>query len=348
VRTGLPSATESTRAKLDASFKEASRRKLLRLGASLRFVNEEVGRFLADDGSFSMRRFSFFLHRSWLLARGLAKGIRDKDERLLASLLLSAGGAPRPAKWLEVVTMGVLQRTAQSACTFDFKLRVVGSSEPDLAGRSVTYSLVFASKKGVPAGAYLQLPQPQKFTPKIFREGKVVRITDAAVALDERGAGRLMLGPQSTAKEGAVHTKWDSFLQFDAAAALERVKRHSPGPLDLAVELQEEVLVHDATLDDKPLRTTPERRIHLLTTPNNLAFDVVIPEGPDGEELYPRLKAALKPAKKPPLYGLAYYEFGRTLLLPLSVFKKDGPDLLTLSDKKFDLSALLGTLHIGR
>ncbi len=77
IATGLSTASAATRQKLDVSFKEASRRKLLRLGASLRYVNEELGRFLADASAFSGKRFAFFLHRSWLMARGLHEAIRD-------------------------------------------------------------------------------------------------------------------------------------------------------------------------------------------------------------------------------------------------------------------------------
>jgi len=350
VRTGLSSATESTRAKLDASFKEASRRKLLRLGATLRYVNDEVGRFLADDGAFSIRRFSFFLHRSWLLARGLAKGIRDKSDRLLGSLLLSGGGAPEPAASLEVVTLGVLKRTLANACTFDFRLRVVGAKERALVGRSLVYSLVFVRKKDMPAEAYLHLPQPQKFTPKIFRDGKIVKIQGAAVLLDDRGGGRLLLGPKSTAAEDGPHSSWEPLWRFDPAAALERVRRHCPGPLDLAVEMQEEVVLSDVKLSAEPVRVSEGRRDFSLTAAGGLAFDAAIPDGPDGMDMLPRLRAGIKPSKEtksPLLYGVAYYEFGRMVLLPLAILKKDGPDLITLSNEKFNLSSLLGTLNIG-
>ena len=94
VRTGLTSATPATRVKLEAVFKEASRRKLLRLGASLRYVNEEIGRFLADDGTFAVRRYAFFLHRSWLLAKGTRLGLAKQDDRLVASLSSGAAAAP--------------------------------------------------------------------------------------------------------------------------------------------------------------------------------------------------------------------------------------------------------------
>jgi hypothetical protein len=377
VRTGVPVATEATRAKIDASFKEASRRKFLRLGPSLRYVNDDVGRYLAGDPQFSIRRFSFFLHRSWLLARGMVKAIRDKNDALFAALAAAPSAAPRPVKSIEVVTLGVLKRTVASAYTFEFKLRIVGAAEPELVGRSLTYSLVFARKtegkaKDLPAEAYLHLSQPQKFMPRVFRQDKVVTITDAALMLDERGGGRLALGPKSTVTEGPVHTDWLPLFRFDPAAALERVKRHTPGPLDLAVELQEEVIVAGATMSEQPLKTGDGRRIFALSGADGLSFDAVIPDGPDGEELLPRLRAALKQAGKPLLYGITYYEFGRMMLLPLSLLytgsaapepepapskkkgtrsegkakvKKDGgPEHLMLSDKTFDVSALVGNL----
>ncbi|OJT25570.1 hypothetical protein BO221_06775 [Archangium sp. Cb G35] len=379
VRTGVPVATEATRAKIDASFKEASRRKFLRLGPSLRYVNDDVGRYLAGDPQFSMRRFSFFLHRSWLLARGMVKAIRDKNDVLFAALAAAPPAAPRPFKSIEVVTLGVLKRTVASAYTFEFKLRIVGAAEPELVGRSVTYSLVFARKtegkaKDLPAEAYLHLSQPQKFMPRVFRQGKAVKITDGALMLDERGGGRLALGPKSTVTEGPAHTDWPPLFQFDPAAALERVKRHTPGPLDLAVELQEEVVVAGATMSEKPIKTGDGRRIFALRGADGLSFDAVIPDGPDGEELLPRLRAGLKQADKPLLYGITYYEFGRMMLLPLSLLstgseapepepapkapkkkgsksegkapvKKDGgPEHLMLSDKTFDVSALVGNL----
>ena len=401
VRTGLTSATQSTREKLDASFKEASRRKLLRLGASLRYVNEEVGRFLADDGSFSIRRFSFFLHRSWVLARGMVKGIRDKDDRVLSALLAGGGATPRPVPFVDVVTLGVLKRTLANAYTFDFKLRIVDAKSPDLVGRSLTYSLVFPRKKDggdrLPAEANLHLPQPQKFTPRILHQGSVVRVPECAVAFDERGAGRLMLGPKSTMTEVAPFSAWESLYRFEAEALLGRVKQARPGPLDLAVEMQEEIFVEGGELSRSPIRAGEGRRIFGLTGAHGLSLDVVIPDGPDGDDLLPKLEEGLKKKDKPIVYGLVYYEFGRTMFLPLSFVrvgpapasepateekapskKKGGkdassvkpgggkdasskpaaakgtsakaaptpaPDLITLSQKSFNVSALVGKLN---
>lgn len=384
VRTGLTSAGESTRQKLDASFKEASRRKLLRLGASLRYVNEEVGRFLRDDGSFSIRRFAFFLHRSWLLARGLEKGIRDKDNRVLAQLLLGGASPPRPIQWIEVVTLGVLKRTLSAACTFDFRLRVVASSDPDVVGKSLVLSFVFARKDDFAADVYLFLPQPQKFEPRVFNQGNVVRITGCALMLDERG-GRVMLGPNSKVAEGAPFRDWQPLYGFDPATLLDRVKRASVAPLDLAVEMQEEVFVTPESLSDEPIRTSEGRRLFALQTQDGLTLDLIIADGVDGDELLPRLRNSLSGKTKPVLYGLCYYEFGRILFFPLSLMAAaeepkaekpktekaatekakganpkgpknppaapakatgNGPVLLTLSTKKVDVQKLLKTLHL--
>ena len=324
VRTGLSSASDSTRAKLDASFKEASRRKLLRLGASLRYVNEEVGRFLADDGSFSIRRFAFFLHRSWMQARGLAKGIREKDNKVLASLLLSSASPPRPFQWVDVVTLGVLKRTMANACTFDFRLRVVAASEPDAVGKSLVYSLVFARKASLPAEAYLHLPQPQKFAPRVFQLGKVIKVTGCALMLDDRG-GRLMMGPNTKVTEGAPFQDWRPLYGFDPAALLDRVQKARVGPLDLAVELQEEVFLSGAQMAEDPSRESDGRRLFPLRTADGLQLDVVIPSGTDGDDLLPRLKKGLKSRSAPLLYGLCYYEFGRILLMPLSIMSMADP-----------------------
>ena len=386
VRTGLTSATKSTLDKLDASFKEASRRKLLRLGASLRFVNDDIARFLADDPAFSMRRFGFFLHRSWTIARGLAKGIEAKDARVIASMTVAGGAPPRPVSSIDVVTLGILKRTIVSAYTFELRLRIVGGSEPDLVGKSLTWSIVFQrtkenAAKGLPPEAHLHLPQPQGFIPKIFLDGNVLTIRAAAVAMDGRGGGRLMLGPPSKVTAGAPYSDWETLYRFDPEAARERVLAHPVSPLDLATEMQEEVFVADPTLADAPTGTNEGRRLYALTGAGGLSLDAMIPDNPydkDGEETLSRLRTAVKSGKGRLLYGVAYYELGRTVFLPLSVMnvgsavkanepppqarakaprkkgaadekgaqaREGAPDLVTISKKSFNLQDLVGNLR---
>ncbi|AKU93942.1 hypothetical protein AKJ09_00606 [Labilithrix luteola] len=341
VRTGLTSASQATRTRLDHAFKEASRRKLLRLGASLRYVNEEIGRFLADDGTFAARRYSFFLHRSWLLAKGTHFAIGKKDARLVGSLTLGVASAPKPVGALEVVTLGVQKRATAAACSFDFRLRVVKSARASLVGQALVYSLVFARKAGVPPEAYLHLPQPQKFAPKVLVAKSKVSITEAAVLEDGRGGGRLVLGPKSTVTGGADYDAWSSHYTWDPDGAAARVDKHAPSPLDLAVEMQEEVI-----LEEWALGPAPDGGLLILIP--GLSFSVTLPSGEEGQRLKKTLETAAKKKKnRPSLLGAVHYEFGQLVLAPISLLDADGPEHILLSDENINLSALLGSLNLG-
>jgi hypothetical protein len=340
VRSGLTSASAATRAKLDAAFKEASRRKLLRLGASLRYVNEEIGRFLANDGTFAARRYGFFLHRSWLLSKGTIFAIEKGDARLVSALTMGSAAAPKPCRSIEVVTIGIGKRSVASACTFDFRLRVTAADDPALVGRALVFGLVFARKSDVIAEAYLHLPQPQKYTPKILREPTRILVTDAAIVPDAR-MPRLILGPKSTVKAGAPFEDFLEVTSFDPAAALRRAAAHDPSPLDLAVELQEEIRLDDWTI------TKTEGRHPFVIHAHGLVFDVAVSVEGEGEELRDRLAELVKRKQRPPLFGLVHYEGGRLLLQPLSLLSERGAEHLQLSNEKINLAALLGSLNIG-
>jgi len=352
VRTGLTSATEATRHKLDVSFKEASRMKLLRLGATLRYVNEEVGRFLAHSEAFSGKRFVFFTHRAWLLARGLAEALAAKNDRVLARLSGTGARDPLPVRSIDVVTLGVLARTVQNTCTFEFRLRVVKAEDPALVGRSLVFGLVFGRKSvDIAAEAFLHLPQPQKYHPKILSERMVLTVTGAAIAPDERGGGRLLLGPKGTVtQQGKLAGGWEPYLAWQMTPALARARAQVPGPLDLPNELQEEVMLADWSCKEDKARATPERRIFAVSAAG-LELDAVVSTGADGKTLAGHLEAHAKrkpnAAKPPaPLFGLVHYELGRLVLTPLATLGPDGPLHLMLSNEKINLSALLGSLQL--
>lgn len=347
VRTGLTNATQATRQKLDVSFKEASRMKLLRLGASLRYVNEEVGRFLEHDDAFSAKRFVFFTHRSWLLAKGIGEGMREKNDHVLAKLLMTSGREPVPIKSIDVVTLGVFSRTMQNACTFDFRLRVVKADDPSHVGRSLVLGLVFARKsKEISAEAFLHLPQPQKYHPKVFTEPQVLTVTASALALDDRGGGRLLLGPKATVTQGKAPKSWERFLDWKMDPLLERVRGHAPSPLDLPVELQEEVILTDWTCHEAAARATPERRVFTVLS-KGLELDAVVPTGPEGKALGEHFESHAKKKKhNAPLYGVVHYEHGRLVMMPLSIVNDDGPVHMMLSNEKINVTALLGSLHL--
>src|SRR5205823_6312119 len=80
--------------------------------------------------------------------------------------------------------------------------------------------------------------QKQKFAPAVFLDRKVLHVRGATVA-----DGRLSLTETGTVTVGEAFTDWGQFLDWSPAPAVERLKAHSPDPLDLETELQEEVVL---------------------------------------------------------------------------------------------------------
>jgi hypothetical protein len=368
IATGLSTASAATRQKLDVSFKEASRRKLLRLGASLRYVNEELGRFVADASAFSGKRFAFFLHRSWLLARGLHEAIRRDDAPWIARLLMSR--EPEVVRRVDAIVMGVGKRVqADGGCSFEFRMRSVGDGGALPAGTPIVWSCVFPPKQGVPAEAYLHLPQPQKFAPKLLLDRAIYTITECAISRGEPGGGvRLMLGPKSTITAGKRCTDWAPHLATDWAAVRARAAAHRPSPLELEVELQEAVVLHDWQVGAPDARE--DDKVAYPITADGRELVVVTAKGPGDAELVAVLDAfrkqaakaakasaagkggkAARPAKaaqpapsKGPLFGLMHYERCQLVLQPLAIFGDDGPEYLNISKDKISVSSLVSSL----
>ncbi len=341
---GLTTASAATKAKLDASFKEASRLKLLRLATSLRYVGDELARFLAESEHFSARRLAFFANRTWLISRGLLEAIAESDAPALARLLLAT--TPVPVKALELAVLGVQKRALlDGSAAFEFRMITLADQPGVAKGRRLVWSCVFGAKKGVPAEAFLHLPQPQKFLPKLLLGSTRILVSDAAVSLDEHGSGRLMLGPKSTVKPGKAFTGWDDVVTWDRPGLVRRLRGHLVSPLDLEVELQVEMVVDDWQLGaPAPNPYRPEQLVFPMTA-GALSVDVVCSTGPDGRELAEALRGYAKPrATRPPLYGVMHVEMGRMLLQPLTVFGADGPQHLMISQDNIDLASLMKTL----
>lgn len=344
VSSGLTTASSATRQKLDASAKEAARLKLGRLSASLRYVSDELGRFLAESTHFSARRLSFFLNRTWLIARGLKEAIDEDNRDALARLLWQ--NAPTPVKALTLATLGVQKRALlDGGASFDFRFHVLSDSAELPRGTRLVWSTVFAAKKGVPAEAFLHLPQAQKFAPKLLLDPNQILVTDAAVSLDGSGSGRLLLGPKSTVKSGPKFEGWNDLLTFEPRRALDRVRGHQTTPLDLEIELQEEVVVRDwAVSAGSPSPYRSELMVFPLKA-GPLELDATASTGPDGEELTKALKGFQKKgAKRPALFGLLHYEMCKLVFQPLTAFDEAGPRHLMISSDKIDLASLMKTL----
>ena len=344
IGSGLTTASAATKAKLDASFKEASRLKLLRLATSLRYVGDELARFLSDSEHFSARRLAFFSNRTWLISRGLLEAIAENDGPALARLLLSV--TPVPVKALRLAVLGVGKRALlDGSAAFEFRMITLEDQPGVPRGSRLVWSCLFGAKKNVPAEAFLHLPQPQKFLPKLLLDRNEILITDAAATLDEHGYGRVMLGPKSTVKTGRAFSAWDSLLAWDRAAVVQRLRNHRVSPLDLEVELQVDVVIPEWELGApaaNPYR--PEQQVFPLTA-GPLSLDAVCSTGPDGIALGERLRGYTKPrAKRPPLYGVMHVEMGRLMLQPLTTVGDKGPEHLMISDENIDLASLMKTL----
>jgi hypothetical protein len=335
---GLTTASEATRQMLNVAFQEASRLRLLRLGSTLRVANEELGRFTRNEPDFSRKRLSFFLNRTWLLSHGLARALREKDEAQLARLLRKP--ASTAVDRLEVVTLGVVKKVIRGAAvTFEFRLR----SLP--AGRQLVWACVFPIQPGadIPAEGFLHLPHKQKFKAADFLAARVIVLEKAVVAQDESG-GRITLTDASTVTLGEAFTDWHRFRSWDPAAALGRIRAHSPGPFDLDVELQEEVV-----LDNWELGEAAERADSQLAYPvrsRSATFEAVVAMTTEGQALRKALEALRKKKQRPPLFALMHYERCRLVLQPLALFGPNGPEHLTISDEKLDRAALLKALKL--
>jgi hypothetical protein len=366
---GLTTASEATRQTLQVAFQEASRLRLLRLGSTLRVANEELGRFTRNEADFSRKRLCFFLNRAWLLSRGLAHAMEAGDDAEFDRLLWTP--ASEALDRLEVVTLGVAKKVATGAfVAFEFRLRAVtphpqplspkgrgepsqqplspkGTGEPSKLkeGQRLTWSCVFPVKAGVdiPPEGFLHLPQKQKFNASIFLDKKVLSISKAAVAVDESGHGRISLGDASTVTAGAEFKDWQRFLTWDTAAAVQRIRRHEPGPLDLEVEMQEEVVLQDWELQE-PKEREEEKQWSYPIVAGAVPFEAIVSQGIEGKALRTKLEEQRKKKRHPPLFALMHYEKCRLVLQPLTLFGKGGPEYLTISDEKLERAALLKAL----
>lgn len=341
---GLTTASEATRRTLAVSFQEASRMRLLRLGSTLRVANEELGRFTRNEEEFSRRRLSFFLGRTWLLARGLAQAIRQGDDKHFQELLYVPPSTP--LKKVEVVTLGVAKKHVKDTfCGFDFRLRTIRKTKQLSAGQPLVWSCIFPLKAGVevPPEGFLHLPQKQCFKPYMFLEGRSIVIENVAVALDKHGGGRLMLGEKSTLTEADKFSDWEQFTLWNPQRAIENIQAHSPGPFDLEVELQEEIVFTDWVFGD-PSPHERDGQLAYAVQQAGVPFEFVASHSAEGNALREALAKLAKAKTRPPLYGLMHYQMCRLVVQPLSLLEENGPKHLMISEKSVDKKTLLAAL----
>lgn len=343
---GLTAASDATRKTVGVTFQEASRMRLLRLGATLRVANEEIGRFTRNEAEFSKQRLSFFLGRAWLLSRGLARAVRGGDDALFARLMHVP--ASQPLGSVRVVTMGVVKKHVKNSfCGFDFRLRTIDDAGQLPAGTSLVWSCVFPLQPGaeIPPEGFLHLPQKQKFKPHVLLEGKVIHITDAVVALDERGGGRLSLGEASKVTLEGKFSDWPPLFEWNPQTALQHVDDHQPGPFDLEIDLQEEITLAEWEFVQEDEETTTRNAQELVPVmAHDTRFQFTYSEAEEGRAVKSSLEQMRKKKRKPPLFGLMHYAACQLMVQPLTALEGDKPRYLTISEKDIDRKALLAAL----
>jgi hypothetical protein len=239
---GLTTASEATRQTLAGATQEAARMRLLRLGAVLRVLADDLNRFNTQDPLLSRRRLTMFLNRGWLIARGLSHALETGDEKEYDRLNFTP--ATQPLARADLVCLGVVKKMTAAVARFEFRFRTLSASGAVKAGDALVWTCMQAVKNpSFPPEAYLHLSQKQKFTPYSLLERKVQTVQNAVVVPDDAGGWRLSLTDTSTVTPGAAFADWAQFLNWTPAPAMERLGRQSPGPLDLDTELQEEVVL---------------------------------------------------------------------------------------------------------
>jgi hypothetical protein len=345
---GLTAATETTRQTLDVTFREASRMRLLRLASTLRAANEEIGRMIGGQAEFSGRRLSFFLNRSWLLSQGLLHALKAGDEAQFSRLLWMQPS--RPVEKIDVVSLGVSKKVAQgSFCAFEFRLRRIPSGDGDtMTPLRLSWSCIFPLKADneMPAEGFLKLPQKQKFKTDIFLEPRVLTMTNVMVAEDQSGGGRVTLTDASTVSAGETFTDWSRFLSWSATPLLHRVQKHETSPLDLEVELQDEIVLIDWSVDAKLDKDREGQSVYPVQS-GAMQFEAIASAGSDGTTLRQQLEAFNAARQRPPLFGLLHFERARFILQPLSTIAASGPQFLTISTEAVDSKTLLKSLKFN-
>ncbi len=340
LRAGLTAVSQSTLERLDVSFKEAARMKLPRLGSILRATNEEIGRFARNEPQSSPRRLAFFVGRAWIQARALKRFIARGDQQALERLLLTP--QTTAVAQIRFVTLGAARRVVPGAfASFEFRLRAIDGTGGVAAGEPLVWSCVFPSpsKLDVPPEAFLHLPQRQGFHPAILLEKRVVDAAAIALAAQPSGPRRLSLQAESKLALGAEFHAWDSLLDWNQAQAAVRITQHQPTPLDLDIELQEEVILRDwQPLDPRPGHDEYDV---VPIEAGWLPFEIRLDRGPSCAPLRDRIRTFLERQDRPPLYGLAHYESCRIVLQPLAVVENAGIDYLTISTESFSRATLV-------
>ena len=102
-------------------------------------------------------------------------------------------------------------------------------------------------------------------------------------------------------------------------------------------------------LDDWQIdKAERNRQDHQLAYParyRETPLELLVSSQDEAKPVRTYLNRAIKQKSRPPLLGLMHYKMCRLVVEPLSVFEKNGPKHLNISDDKIDRKALLQAIR---
>jgi hypothetical protein len=142
---------------------------------------------------------------------------------------------------------------------------------------------------------------------------------------------------------GDKFEEWEQFMNWSSAPVLEKINNHNTGPLDLEIELQDEVILTNWNLKETPEYENDENSFYLLTS-GRLSFHLSLSKKDKDESnmTLETLRKAKPDSHK--IFGLLHFESCKMIFQPVTLFDDKGPKYLQISDKKIDRAALLRTL----
>ena len=323
-QSGLTAANKSTQDRLSAVWKESSRLRLLRLASALRIANEEVKRFVEKDEHFSLSRLSFFLRRARIIAHRAVWAIQNEKTQELNDILASPQS--QPIKQIDFLVMGVSVKVSRNVfCAFEFHGQ-------DSDGSYINWSCVYPippSMKTVSPNVLLNLKQKQGFKAVSLLEHKYIHV-DQAHETNLKFGTRLQLSDVSEVSTRDRVGQWPIDGACDFMDLRRRLQNAQVGPLDLPTEFQEYLIISEWKIGEEIDVGLAGRKSWQLQTPYfNATMAISDDEGSDFR--IKRINELRLSDGDMPLYVLLYFERGRIIVDPLTLFENGIPEYLTIT-----------------
>ena len=350
LQTGMSTSSEHTITQFSELFKSISGLGITRLGSNLRLLTQEIQRYVKQDDTFSARRLSFFLNRSWLMCQGLSEAMQRQDKSLWQSL--NATSATETLDEIEVITLGVSKKLVAGVfAAFEFRLRVLDPTHP-WGDKTLVFSLVFslagsADNIAIHPEAFLDFGQPQNYSPRALLTHSI-RFKHVTISTETEHRARLSLTPDSTVTPLNPIKNQHNLLALareNPESLHQQLANYQPSPFDLEIDLQSEIVLDTWTMGDIRHDAGFEDRYVIDIHAAGINYIALVSSYIEGEALLIALKHLKKSTVRPPLFALLHYELGQRVLQPLSVLEEDGPRHLMLGQDKTDYHKLLKQLR---